>query len=54
MDQLAEDATLALNHSIQAEKGVPAIGSLTIVGEHSPVEAHESAQFSLSVRRYIE
>ena len=54
MDQLAEDATLALDHSIQAEKGVPAIGSLTIVGEHSPVEAHESAHLSLSVRRYIE
>ena len=54
MDQLAEDATLALDHSIKAEQGVPAIGSLTIVGEHSPVEAHESAHLSISVRRYIE
>ena len=54
MDQLAEDATLALDHSIKAEQGVPAIGSLTIVGEHSPVEAHESAHLSLSMRRYIE
>ena len=54
MDQFAEDTTLALDHSIQAEEGVPAIGSLTIVGEHSPVEVHESAHLSLSVRRYIE
>ena len=56
VDQLAEDASLALDHAIKAEKGVSAICSLSVVGEHSVVETHEPAQSpsSPSVRRYIE
>ena len=56
MDQLAEDASLALDYTIQAEKGVSAICSLSVVGEHSVVETHEPAQSpsSPSVRRDIE